>query len=173
MKQLLTVLIIFLSLVCKGQNLIYTDGSQNYLKVPNKKAKVYPPHSHQLGTTTCFTTLPPSYSYQCSVCKKEFNTLGSFFVGGSNAVNNSWYKQVTFDTISVIMLVCDTSLHIYQTKSNFEGMDYYDFDNSVKWTFGYKVTESTYYSIYGKYTYLDADKKELPKSIVVWLSKPN
>ena len=172
MKKLLTVVIIFLSLVCKGQNLIYTDGSQNYFKSPNKKAKVYPTHSHQLGIETCFTTLPPSYSYQCSVCKKEFNTLDSFFVGGSLLVPHNGIESLKlygttyggiaainppiFDTIPVIMLVCDTA------------KDKLGFPTTVAYSiWGFcTVRSDTWDSLY-----LDADKKPLPKSIIVWVSK--
>ncbi len=168
MKQLLLLYVLLICMVCKGQNLIYTDGSQNYLKVPNKKAKVYPPHSHQLGIETCFTTLPPSYSYQCSICKKEFNTLDSFFVGRSNAVNNSWYKPITLDTIPVIMLYSNVELQDFaQWNNGIERNNVKDYDYSTKWMKGYSITRS---DTWGSF-YLDADKKPLPKSIVVWVSK--
>ena len=149
MKQLLTVLIIFLSLICKGQNVIYTDGTQNYIKSPNKKAKVYPPKWQEV-------------------------------------IINKDSTQTNFDTIPILLIACDTSAKpVYDTNSgSFLGGSFFDYRIfAIK---GYEIITKSweccdprnqqvaaYYWSITHIKYLDADKKELPKSIVVWLSKPN
>lgn len=100
------------------------------------------------------------------------------------------------DTIPVIMLVCDTSfvtfsssLDVHESKDSIKTL--YHIDNRVPhvwWQFGYEVSESKWYdqiiedrgeSILvtpagykeGLISYLDKDKKPLPKSIIVWMVK--
>jgi len=67
------------------------------------------------------------------------------------------------DTIPVIILYSDTALtDLYGVDE--DGMEYYElgFDFNTYWMRGFKVCNN----------YLDADKKKLPNSYVIWIYKP-
>ena len=99
-------------------------------------------------------------------------------------------EEPVYDTVKVIMLVCDTVLNrpmgsSLNFKNNYEGQFFYYRQPPVYWQFGYSVREkhccvngnTSNYSIYQPvpyYThieYLDDKKKPLSKNIVVWQSK--
>jgi hypothetical protein len=85
-----------------------------------------------------------------------------------NAVSSTQSKQ---DTIPVIILIADTSnSKVYRL----EGAVIYG--GNLWWQFGYEVYERTpscdkclYQSIF--IGYIDQNKKQLPSSIIVWMSK--
>lgn len=119
---------------------------------------------------------------------------------GYTQIDTINYKvKIQVDTLPVIMLVCDTSLNEYNTKINDKVYTYIDFNNSVFWRIGYEVSWRTFSeepdnaaSIHhnpdGSWTddlvqhwkiiehkeslkYLDVNKKELNKNIIVWMVK--
>jgi len=72
-----------------------------------------------------------------------------------------------YDTIPCIMLVCDTSNSLSDyVYSDGTKVQYLTFISEARWMFGNFVINSG--AIRG--TYLDADKKPLEKSIIVWQS---
>jgi hypothetical protein len=105
----------------------------------------------------------------------------------------------TKDTIPILMLVCDTSIKEYETLPQMGIIkSYLDVDKNVIWEKGYEVRDVKYqyadvsvdpnhqmsdgaWTLLGRvpiykqmpyYTflkYLDADKKELSKNIIVWM----
>jgi len=102
---------------------------------------------------------------------------------------------VIYDTIPCIMLVCDTgykkgfdkSFIVYSTNDSTENIGKCEHCVAyVFWMKGYEVREKHYYNngrmrlnadgiimpdCYTHKEYLDADKKQLPKNIIVWQSK--
>jgi len=96
----------------------------------------------------------------------------SYDIGGSTYLGSSIIKEdtsynigtiatyysrsiVTYDTVPVIMLICDTA-RVY---------DNYDF--KVYWTKGYCIKSSNSYYV----TYLDRFKRPLRKTTLVWTNK--
>lgn len=89
------------------------------------------------------------------------------------------------DTVKILMLVCDTSrINLFLIN----GVEQtYSYDYTTWWQFGYEVYETEYGQVpcenpnlamacYGKYRSkfigrFDQNKKPLPKSIVVWMTK--
>lgn len=126
------------------------------------------------------------YNYDTSRIIRRFTD------GKLDSIPSTLFMIKTADTLPCIMLVCDTS-EIYTTWEKFEiDLDktnrYRDTTKSIfpgfmgktvidttsryyiselHWQYGYSVTSNLSY----KTTYLDADKRPLPKSIVVWQSK--
>lgn len=72
-----------------------------------------------------------------------------------------------YDTVKVVMLFSDTELKEYEGEQMGIKYDYKDFDYSVRWRAGYAVIKNK-----ARVTeYLDAEKKKLNPSIIVWMSK--
>jgi hypothetical protein len=94
------------------------------------------------------------------------------------------YENTQYDTIRCLMIVCDT-MHYTNYTPSLNRDNYFDKSGVVVWVGGYEVIEkpkpfplSTYAgnsNIYlttsGHIAWLDADKKELQKNIIVWQSK--
>jgi hypothetical protein len=77
----------------------------------------------------------------------------------------------TFDTIKVMMLVCDTT---YKTNLPPDAVTYSDnwtsYNHRVQWSYGYEVNvppKEQYFEYLPK-QYLDIKRKPLHKNIVVW-----
>jgi len=118
----------------------------------------------------------------CGYGQKDSSFKTLFIRGGVITNDTSFYTSATSltttgylpkqDTIRVLMLVCDTSSEM----PNGSGIHFF-----IDWQYGYKVIEivpqnwevgdvqvqATWQTI----QYLDADKKPLPKSTIVWLTK--
>lgn len=89
-----------------------------------------------------------------------------------------------YDTVKVVMLVCNIEnkyslINQAQAEGGFRldsnwtivtnslNKDFYECDFDVHWQYGYSVHQRS--SIY--VSYLDAEKKEIPKNIIVWMAK--
>lgn len=105
------------------------------------------------------------YCDTCSFVKIVNDTL---FLSGRKEVTKN-------DTVKIIMLMTDTSEY-NGTTLNGNGI--------VFWQIGYEVrsgqfvccdpqdkNNSSYYWVYTHIAYINGDKKELPKNIIVWQSK--
>lgn len=109
--------------------------------------------------------------------KMDTAYLGDAIIVGANIKSGTIIKQ---DTIPVLMLVCDTSAMQGRIRYGWKGdtvrkiTDSYYREN-VWWQLGYEVLAG--YPVYALLypnsviAYLDKDKKPLPKSIVVFLTK--
>lgn len=85
-----------------------------------------------------------------------------------------------FDTLLVVMQVSDTAIKLYHGEQRGIGYDYWDYDNTVRWEYGYTVIklvpagwsfEDVQHGDYWEFVkHLDADKKPLPKNIHVWMA---
>lgn len=110
------------------------------------------------------------------------STATTLSIGGTETVKDKSDPAMN-DTIPVIMLVCDTARKLNGIESNsiWAGINHH-----VLWMFGYEVLEPTgeYYNcanpntllylskqIFRHKEYLDENKKPLPKSTIVWMSR--
>jgi hypothetical protein len=104
----------------------------------------------------------------CDTCASAKVVNDTLFLRGKKEVTKN-------DTIKVLMLMTDTSDN-NGTTLNGNGI--------VFWQIGYEVraaqfvccdpkdkTNSSYYWLYSHLAYINGDKKELPKNILVWQSK--
>lgn len=97
------------------------------------------------------------------------------------------YSQApsSFDTVRVLMLVCDT-LHYNNYTPTLNKGNYFDKSGGITWVIGFQVRETfccvngntSQYSVYQAvpyyqyHDYLDSNRKPLQKTIIVWLSQP-
>lgn len=95
---------------------------------------------------------------------KEVFTLESIFKTDTIYLSSDTLYSRT-DTNSVLLLICDTSKVALKGSEHWK---YYESD-PVHWIRGYKAVVYTNFNY--SYKYLDAYKKELPKSIIVWQVK--
>jgi hypothetical protein len=126
---------------------------------------------------------------QKDTTKNKKDTSGYYILGDTHYTShgistifggfgNEEYKPKQ-DTIPVIMLVCDTIGYPHISIGFLIPRDQaYNEGRTVWWQFGYKVyepyTTQLTFSPFDKVPnsiYLDTNKKSLPKSIVVWISK--
>lgn len=115
-------------------------------------------------------------------------TDSSLLKWGGISFSSAWEEPAPiYDTVKVIMLVCNTAIDTFQVTPQVGGnpYDYLDFDYSVKWQIGYEVIKSIWhrccdpdnkllaapYFEYSHVEYLDAIKNPLRKNITVWMSK--
>ena len=76
---------------------------------------------------------------------------------------NTYSQNPKQDTIRVVMLYSDTALtDLYGVDEDGNDFTEIGFDEYCYWRHGYKVGDF----------YLDADKKRIPKTNVVWFYKP-
>ena len=104
----------------------------------------------------------------CDTCVATKIINDTLFVRGTKEITRN-------DTVKIIMLMTDTSEY---TGPSLNG------NELVFWQLGYEVRRgqfvccdpndklnSSYYWMYSHLSYLNGDKKELPKSVIVWQSK--
>jgi hypothetical protein len=102
----------------------------------------------------------------------------------------SGWQTIKYDTSHCIMLVCDTTktekLHEYYIEQADMGKNTWrlnKYNDAIYWKYGYEVNhcwefasmsgcdENVFDENFKQFEYLDADKKPLSKSIIVWQSK--
>jgi len=76
----------------------------------------------------------------------------------------------TYDTSKVIMLVCDT-LHYSNYVEALNKRNYFDKSGVVTWVTGYQISKHEYWKFPLNIGYLDSNRKPLPKTTVIWISK--
>ena len=104
----------------------------------------------------------------CDTCVFAKIINDTLFIRGKKEVTRN-------DTVKIIMLMTDTSEYSGTTLNG---------NGIVFWQLGYEVRSgqyvccdpkdklnSSYYWIYRHVAYINGDKKELPKNIIVWQSK--
>jgi len=107
------------------------------------------------------------------IAQKKDSIFGDFVLTREyyDSTKTSYYTKLTpiQDTIACIMLVCDTAYNVKLYNRNV-----------TWWQFGYMTREhyelwqdnfSTMPQPFPPIICLDKDKKPLPKSIIVWMSK--
>ena len=114
--------------------------------------------------------------------------IGQYDTKGTIFSTSSLPNEIKKDTISVIMLVCDTSFYNVKVYSDngLVSRDWYNY--SVKWIRGFKcrtvrfkreggnISADDYYLAYGKdneffyktHDYLNDKKQPLPEGIIIW-----
>lgn len=111
------------------------------------------------------------------------DTSYSYLFNGYRLKQDSAVHRPKFDTIKVVMLVSDTTIHNLYPKSTNAITSY--FDNSAFWQYGFEILERK--SGYNKWgyesacptcpdywehvKYLDSNKNPLKPEIIVWMSK--
>ncbi len=186
MKTITTVAILLCSFICKAQNdrMPFIEnlriGIDSLFKKAEKECCYLPYLYHQdsiksnFGKVISTDTISPLF---------KGPTLKTF---GDSLFTISTNEPVVYDTIKVIMLLADTShyIHTYSVLHNNTLKTIRDTSLAYKftytyWEYGYTIKQkenNSGYSIWQEniFTpspkYLDQNKKELGKNIVVWQS---